>query len=108
MSDARSEIHLVRCNIVSSGQSIWGLKRNYIQACIFSCLEEKLLDIDISSERFIKLTKEERTALYNLRDDPTIIIKGAHKGSAVTVLDREDYLKEEPKQSENKHAYEEV
>ena len=33
----------------------------------------------------MKLTKEECSALYNLRDGPTIIIKGADKGSAVTV-----------------------
>ena len=59
-----------------------------------SSLEERLLDIDISSKRFNNLTKEERNALYNLRDDPTIIIKGADKGSAVVVWDREDYLNE--------------
>ena len=44
-----------------------------------SSLEERLLDIDISSKRFNNLTKEERNALYNLRDDPTIIIKGLIK-----------------------------
>ena len=39
-----------------------------------SSLEERLLDIDVSSKKFNNLTKEERNALYNLRDDPTIII----------------------------------
>ena len=48
-------------------------------------LEKGLLDIDISSKKFNNLTKEERNALYNLRDDPTIIIKDADKGSAVVV-----------------------
>ena len=62
-----------------------------------SSLEERLLEIDISSKRFNNLTKKERNALYSLRDDPTIIIKGADKGSAVVVWDREDYLKEAPK-----------
>ena len=38
-----------------------------------SSLEERLLDIDISSKRSNNLTKEERNSLYNLRDDPTII-----------------------------------
>ena len=37
------------------------------------------MDIDISSERFNNLIKEERNELYNLRDDPTIMIKGADK-----------------------------
>ena len=35
-----------------------------------SGLDERLLDIDISSKRFNNPTKEERNALYNLRDDP--------------------------------------
>ena len=48
----------------------------------------------ISSKGFNKLSKEERNALYNLIDDPTIIIKGADKGSSVFVWDRADYLKE--------------
>ena len=58
-----------------------------------SSLEERLLDIDISSKRFNNLTKEERNALYNLRDDPTIIIKGNDNSSVEVVWDREDYLK---------------
>ena len=71
-------------------------------------LEERLLDMDSSSKRFNNITKEERNALYTLRDDPTILIKGADKGSAVVVWDREDYLKEASKQLENKDVYEEV
>ena len=73
-----------------------------------SSLEERLFNIDIASKRFDNLTKEERNALYNLRDDPTIIIKGADKGSAVVVWDREDYLKEASKELEDKDGYEEV
>ena len=46
-------------------------------------LLDRLLDIDISSKRFNNLTKEERDALYNLRDEPTMIIKGTDKYSAV-------------------------
>ena len=59
-----------------------------------SCLEERLLDFDIFSKRFNNLTREERNALYNLENDPTIIIEGADKGSAVVVWDSEDYFKE--------------
>ena len=44
-----------------------------------SGLEEILLDIDISSKRFNDLTRGERNALYNLKDDPNIIIKDADK-----------------------------
>ena len=58
------------------------------------CLEERLLDIEIPSIRFNNITKEEREALYSLKDDPSIMIKGADKVSLVAVWDREDYLKE--------------
>ena len=34
------------------------------------------------------LTKEEREALYSLKDDTSIIIKGADKGSVVVLWDR--------------------
>ena len=72
-----------------------------------SCLEERLLDIEIPSKRFNNLTKEERDALYSLKNDSSIIIKGADKGSAVVVWDREDYVKEAEKQLEDKAVYEE-
>ena len=66
------------------------------------------MEIDISSKRFNNLTKEERNSLYNLRDDPNIIIKGADKGSAVVVRNIEDYLEEASKQLEDKDLYEQV
>ena len=59
-----------------------------------SCLEERLLDIEIPSKRYNNLTKDERDALYSLKDDPSIIIKGAEKCSVVVVWEEEDYLKE--------------
>ena len=71
-----------------------------------SCLEERLLDIEIPSEGFKNLTKEEREALYSLKDDPSIIIKGADKGSVVVDWDREDYLKEAYRRLDDKKVYE--
>ena len=73
-----------------------------------SSLEEKLLDIDIPKDKFNNLSKEERDALYSLKNDKTIIIKGADKGSAVVVWDREDYLKEAHKQLSDEEIYEEA
>ena len=73
-----------------------------------SCLEERLLDIGIPSKRFNRLTKEEREALYSLKDDCSIIIKGAEKGSVVVVWDREDYVKEAYRQLDDKEVYEQV
>ena len=59
-----------------------------------SCLEERLLDIEIPSKRFNNLTKYERNAIYTLKDNKFIIIKNADNSAAVIVWDREDYLKE--------------
>ena len=73
-----------------------------------SCLEERLLDTEIPSKRYSNLTKEELDALYSLRDDSTIILKGCDKGSVVVFWDREDYLKEAYEQLEDREVYEEV
>ena len=61
-------------------------------------LKKRLLDTDASSKRFNNLAKKERNTLYNLIDDPNIIIKRADKNSAAIAWDREDYLKESSKQ----------
>ena len=79
-------------------------KDTVIKTYLSSLEERLLLAIDISSKRINNLTKEELNALCNLRDDPTIIIKGA----AVVVWDRDDYLKEAFKQLEDKDFYEEA
>ena len=42
-----------------------------------SCLEERLPDIETLSKRSNNLTKDERNAMYSLKDDKSIIIKGA-------------------------------
>ena len=63
-----------------------------------SSLKEKLLDIDILMDKFNNLSKEERNALHSLKNDNTIVIEGADKGSGVAVWGREDYLKEAHKQ----------
>ena len=73
-----------------------------------SCLEESLLDIEIPSKRYDDLTKEERDALYSLKDEPSIIIKDTGKSSAVAFRDREDYLKEAYKQLVDREVYREV
>ena len=59
-----------------------------------SSLEEKLLKTEVPKDKFNNLTRGEWDALYNLKNDKTIVIKGADKGSAVVVWDREDYIKE--------------
>ena len=61
-------------------------------------LEDILMKIEIPKDKFNNLTSKDRKALDDLKNYKTIIIKGADKGSAVVVWDREDYIKEAEKQ----------
>ena len=72
-----------------------------------SRLEEEIISIDTKLS-CSNLTKEERLVLNSSRDDTSIIIKEADKGSVVVVWDREDYLKEAEKQLGDKETYEEL
>ena len=56
-------------------------------------LEEKLTITKIPQNKYNSLTREERSALYNLKNDKNIVIKSADKDSAVVVWDRDDYIK---------------
>ena len=62
-----------------------------------SGLEKKLMTIEIPKDIYNNLTSKERQALYELKNDKKIVIKGADKGSAVVVWDRENYIKEAEK-----------
>ena len=57
---------------------------------------------------YSNLNKEERKALYSLRDHTSIIIKEADKGSGIVVWDRDDYLEEAKKQLDGKEVYKKV
>ena len=75
-----------------------------------SSLEEKLMkvEVEVPKDKFNNLTKSERKALYDLKNDKSIVIKSADKGSPVVVWDREDYIKEAEKQLSDEQVYEEV
>ena len=53
-----------------------------------SHLEEEMFSLD-KKLNYSNLTKEERQAIYSLRDDTLIIIKEADKGSGIMVWDRQ-------------------
>ena len=63
---------------------------------------------DQQNSGFSNLTRKEKQALENLKNDKSIIIKSADKGSSVVVWDREDYLKEAEDQLSDDSVYEEV
>ena len=72
-----------------------------------SRLDEEIMAIDTKLS-YSNLTKEELLALNSLRDDTSIIIKEADKGSGVVLWDREDYFKEAEKQLGDKETYAEL
>jgi len=72
-----------------------------------SRLEEEILELDTKLS-YCNLTREEKEAMKSLKEDTSIVIKEADKGSAVVVWDREDYLQEAAKQLGDNETYDEV
>ena len=58
-----------------------------------SSLKEKLTKVEVPKDKFNNLNNSERKALYDLKNDKSIVIKSADKGLAVVVSGREDYIK---------------
>ena len=73
-----------------------------------SSLEKKLLKIEVPKDKFNNLTKGEGDALYNLDNDKAIVVKGADKGWAVVVWDREHYIKDTTNQLGDANIYKEA
>ena len=55
-----------------------------------SSLEEKLINIEIPQNKYKNFIREERSALFDLKNDKDIVIKSADKGSSVVVWDSDD------------------
>ena len=70
-------------------------------------MEEEIFLLD-KKLSFSNPTKEERQAIYSLRDDTSIVIKEADKGSGIVVWDREDYLTEARMQLKDKDVYQKL
>ena len=70
-------------------------------------MEKEILSLDKKLSHS-NLRKEEKYALYPLRDYTSIIIKEADKGSGIVVWDREDYLAEARTQFKDKNVYQEL
>ena len=73
-----------------------------------SSLEEKVMNIEIPQNKYNSLTREERSGLYDMKNDKNIDVKSADKGSTIVVWDRDDYIKEAEKQLGDIDIYEEV
>ena len=73
-----------------------------------SSLEEKLMKVEVPKDKFNNLTKSERKAFYDLKNDKNMEIKSADKSAAVVVWVREDCIIQAEKQLGDKEVYEEV
>ena len=72
-----------------------------------SHLEEEIPSLEYKVG-YSNLTKRERDTVYSLKNDNSIIIKEADKGSAVVAWDRDDYLRESKNQLNDKNVYKEL
>ena len=58
-----------------------------------------------SSTSCYYLTRDERQAMYKLKNDQSVVIKEPDKGSTVVTWGKKDYLMETEKQLSCKEAY---
>ena len=95
-------------NLFQRPKSIFNPKRKDAAIEIYlSRLEWEIFSLD-KNFKYSNLTKEERQAIYFLRDDTSIIIKEADKGSGIVVWDKEEYLAETRTQLKDKDVYQEL
>ena len=89
-------------------KSKFDLKRR--DAAIELCLSHLKEEISSSDYKvgYSNLTEGERDAVYSLKNNNSIIMKEADKGSAVVVWDRQVYLKEAKNQLNDKNDYNEL
>lgn len=67
--------------------------------------EEIVNDLNTPKRRYHNISREERTAITELRENPNIIIKPADKGGAVVILNLHEYLQEAHRQLEDRDTY---
>ena len=75
---------------------------------MFYSIEQDLHRLKYRQLRKKNLTKEEYQSIKSLRNHPDIIIKPADKGSAIVILDKDNYVKEGERQLHNDYFYEET
>ena len=66
------------------------------------------MNVDVPKDKFNILTNSERKALYDLKNDTSIVIKSVDKGSVVVLWHRKNYIKKAEKQLGDEEVYDEV
>ena len=72
------------------------------------CIEKDIMLIDEKGSNLSNLSHGERKALFDLKNDKSIVIKEADKGSAVVVWDTDDYCIEADAQLSDSDVYQEI
>ena len=75
MLDFRNDYQTFKTDKFRPKSSFNSRNKDIIIETYLSCLEEKLLDIEIPSKRYNNLTKEDRDALHSLKDDTSSVIR---------------------------------
>ena len=72
------------------------------------CIEKDIMLIDEKGSKLSNLFHGERKALFDLKNDKSIVIKEADKGSAVVGWDTDDYCMEADVQLSDSDVYQEI
>ena len=75
---------------------------------MFYSIEQDLHRLKYRQPRKKNLNKQEYQYIKSLKNNPDIIIKPADKGSAIVILDKDNYIAEGERQLQDKQFYEET
>ena len=75
---------------------------------MFYSIEQDLHRLKYRQPRKKNLNKEEYQSIKSLKNNPDIIIKPADKGSAIVILDKDNYIAEGERQLHDEQFYEET
>ena len=96
------------CNPFWSKSKFNTSKTDAANELYISYIEEKLPSCPEIKHTSYKLTRKERQAVYNLKNNQSDVIKEEGKGSAMVIQNKKDYLMEAEKQLSCKESHEEV
>ena len=89
-------------------KSTWepGLEfRDPVLETFFKCVQAEVAKFTPREPRVKNITKSEKEAIADLTNDPTIIAKKADKGSAIVIMNRNDYIEEAERQLSDTDFY---
>ena len=95
---------VIQTNFVKKSNWIPPPSKSLTLEAFIQAVEKDVTNLDTKSSHD-NLTANERKALQNLKNNGDIVIKPADKGSAVVVMDTQDYIAEAGRQPSNANFY---